>query len=376
MPAEMSDPRSVAGQSRPPRVLFAIGGLGRGGSERQLMQLISSTHPDRIEATVLTYSNICDEGHARHLRELGVELIQQDPSSGPRALRPAVSIPRTFKALRRVQPDLIYAWLEEASTAVTPPARALGIPVVIARRSVCGSEAERQALFRIPIRWAERRALRVTGNSNAVITEAEARGVRAERLRLVRNGHPPIEAPPLPSTGSVSLGYLANYRPEKGHARLLAALSLLDTRTRWRVDLAGSGPLREQVAAEIVQRGLADRVVAGGPVVDVHAFWAEHDVAVLLSDDEGSPNALIEAAMCGRPLVGTDAGGTREVIVADGGVLVSHEPSAIAAALERLIDDPELRRSLALGARRHALEQHDLAKFADGHLEVISEVLS
>lgn len=356
-----------------PRVLFAIGGLGLGGSERQLMELISAAHPDRIEATVLTFSTTCDEGHARRLRKLGVELIQLPPSGGPRALRPAVSLPRTFSALRRIRPDVVYAWLEEASTTVTPAARALGIPVVIARRSVCGSEAERQAIFRIPIRWAERRARLITGNSNAVIAEAEARGARPERLRLVRNGHPPIEALPAPPGNPVSLGYLANYRPEKGHARLLAALSLVSTPTPWRADLAGFGPLREQVAAEIEERGLADRVTAGGPIDDIPGFWATHDVAVLLSDDEGSPNALIEAAMLGRPLVGTDAGGTSEVIAGDGGMLVSHEPAEIAAALEKLIDDADLRRQLGTGARRYALEQHDLGRFVDGHIAAIAE---
>ena len=40
-------------------------------------------------------------------------------------------------------------------------------------------------------------------------------------------------------------------------------------------------------------------------------------------------------------------------------MLVSHDPAEIAAALERLIDDPELRLALGEGARRHALEQHD-----------------
>lgn len=372
MATEISD-TARAERLRPPRVLFAIGGLGLGGSERQLMQLISATHPDRVEATVMTFSRVCDEAHARRLRELGVELIQQAPPRGPRVLRPAVSVPRALRMVRRIQPDVIYAWLEEASTVVTPPARALGIPVVIARRSVCGSDAERQALFRIPIRWAERRAERVTGNSHAVVAVAEARGVPPERVRLVRNGHPSVAALPPPSEASVSLGYLANYRPEKGHRLLLAALSLVNARTPWRVDLAGSGQLRERVAAEIARRRLSDRVKAGGPVSDVRQFWAEHDVAVLLSDDEGSPNALIEAAMFGRPLVGTDAGGTPEVIAADGGLLVSHEPREIAAALERLIDDPGLRRSLGAGARRHALEQHDLEKFVGGHVAVIRE---
>jgi glycosyltransferase involved in cell wall biosynthesis len=359
----------------PPRVLFAIGGLGLGGSERQLMQLISATHPERLRATVLTFSTDCAEEHARRLEELGVELIQLPPWGGPRAARPAVSVPRTIRMLRRVRPDVVYAWLEEASTTVTPAARSLGLPVIIARRSVCGSEAEQRLHFRLPIRWAERRARLVTGNSEAVLAEATARGVRPERLRLTRNGHRPVEALPEPGGEAVVLGYVANYRPEKGHRRLLEALPLVDARTPWRVDMAGSGPLQAEIEEGVRAKGLSDRVSAGGQITDVASFWRERHIAVLLSDDEGSPNALIEAAIRGRPSIGTDAGGTPEVIGEEGGLLVSHDPGEIAATMTRLIDDPELRRRLGEGARRRALEQHDLERFADAHLGVIEEAL-
>jgi glycosyltransferase involved in cell wall biosynthesis len=362
--------------AEPPRVLFAIGGLGLGGSERQLMQLIEAAHPQRLEASVLTFSSVCDPGHARTLRELGVELVQMEASRGPRATRPLISVPRTFRVLRRLRSDAVYAWLEEASATITPAARALGIPVVVARRSVCGAGVERQAHFRIPIRMAERQARIVTGNSVAVIEEAKARGVRPERLRLVPNGHPPVAPLPPRSAEPVALGYLANYRPEKGQERFLVALELVSARTPWRADLAGAGPLREQVARSIEERGLADRVAAGPQITDVRGFWAEHDVAVLLSDDEGSPNVLIEAAMLGRPLVGTDAGGTPEVIPEGGGFLVPHDPRTIAAALERLIDDAELRRSLGAGARRHASTRHDLARSVDAHVAAIQQALA
>jgi glycosyltransferase involved in cell wall biosynthesis len=361
--------------AKPPKVLFAIGGLGRGGSERQLMQLIAEAHPARVHATVLTYSTTCDPGHAETLSELGVELIQQSPTGGPRAMRPLVSIPRTYRALRRLRPDAVYAWLEEASTTVTPAARALGIPVVIARRSVCGSEAERQALYRIAIRWAERRARIVTGNSKAVLEVAEDRGVRPERLRLARNGHPPVDPLPHPGEETVRLGYIANYRREKGHGRLLEALQLIEASTPWAVDMAGAGD-RSAVEAEIGSRGLSEKVSAGGPITDIEGFWADRDVAVLLSDDEGSPNALIEAAALGRPLVGTDAGGTPEIVCPEGGLLVSHDPQEIAAALERLIDDEQLRRRLGEGAYTHARELHDLDSFVDGHLAAIEAALA
>jgi glycosyltransferase involved in cell wall biosynthesis len=358
-----------------PRVAFAIGGLGLGGSERQLMELISNAHPERIEASVLTFSTTCDPAHAQRLEELGVELIQLSPARGPRPLRPAVAVPRTHRVLRRLRPDVVYPWLEEASATVTPPARALGIPVVVARRSVCGSPSERWAFFRVPIRWAEQRARLVTGNSEAVLEEAAARGVPRERLRLTRNGHPSLAPLPPPSGATVSIGYLANYRPEKGHARLLATLERVQAGTPWRVDLAGSGPLHDQVAAEVIERGLAGHVNAGGPIDDARAFWAERDIALLLSDNEGSPNALIEAALAGRPLVGTDGGGTREIVSADGGILVSREPREIAAALERLIDDRELRLRLGEGASRHALAQHDREQAVAAHLAALHEAL-
>jgi glycosyltransferase involved in cell wall biosynthesis len=359
--------------AEPLRVLFVIGGLGRGGSERQLMQLIATAHPDRMRAAVLTLSTACDPGHAALLRELGVELIQLSPAPVPRPLRPAIAVPRVIAAVRRVRPDAIYAWLEEASATAAPAARTLRVPLLVARRSVCGSAAEALAAYRVPIRLAERQARIVTGNSQAVIEQAEARGIAGERLRLVPNGHPPVEPLPHREEGPVTLGYLANYRPEKGHERFLAALELIDAAAPWRADLAGDGEMRGDIESSITARGLADRVAARGQVTDVRRFWEKHDVAVLLSDDEGSPNVLIEAAMLGRPLVGTDGGGTREVVPPDGGLLVPHDAPAIAAALTRLIDDTELRRKLGEGARRHAAERHDLERSVEGHLAAIDE---
>jgi len=357
----------------PPRVLFAIGGLGRGGSERQLVQLIAATHPHRLRATVLTLSTVCDPDHAAQLRELGVELIQLAPARIPRAARPAVSVPRVFAAVRRTRPDAIYAWLEEASATVFPAAWALRAPLVIARRSVCGSGVEKLAVYRIPIHLAERQARIVTGNSEPVLAEAEARGVPPTRLRLVRNGHPRVEPLPEPDGAEVALGYVANYRAEKGHERLLEALSLLQAKTAWRLDMVGTGQMHAQVKRAIARRGLSQRVTAGTQITDIDAFWRTHHFAVLLSDDEGSPNALIEAAMRGRPAVGTDGGGTPEVVGEDGGLLVPHDPREIADALRRLIDDRELRVALGCGAHRRALEMYDLDKFVDGHLAAIVE---
>jgi glycosyltransferase involved in cell wall biosynthesis len=156
--------------------------------------------------------------------------------------------------------------------------------------------------------------------------------------------------------------------------RLLETLSRLRTDTPWRIDLAGGGALASVVRSEIARRGLEGRVSLVGPIHDPRSFWSDHDVAVLLSDYEGSPNALIEAALAGRPMVATDSGGTLDVVAPGTGFLVPlDDPDAGAAALGRLIEDRELRERMGAAAHAHAVERFSVDRFVEGHLAAIEE---
>jgi polysaccharide biosynthesis protein PelF len=97
---------------------------------------------------------------------------------------------------------------------------------------------------------------------------------------------------------------------------------------------------------------------------------------VLLSDHEGSPNALIEAALLGRPLVATAVGGVPEMVDETVGALVDpDDPVAIAGVLQRLIEDAELRDRLGAAARKRAVERYSMDAFVEGHLAAIAEAL-
>jgi glycosyltransferase involved in cell wall biosynthesis len=112
-----------------------------------------------------------------------------------------------------------------------------------------------------------------------------------------------------------------------------------------------------------------------GGFSDARAFWAERHVGVLLSDHEGLPNALIEAAMAGRPVVGTDVGGMPEVVGPGGFVVGADDPAATGAALAQLIDDAALRTRLGAAAHRHAAERFSMAQFVAGHHSAIMEAM-
>src|SRR3712207_1973277 len=135
----------------PPRVLFAVGSLDRGGSENQLFELIEHAHGRHLEAALLTFSPADAADREARLAELGVRHVHLGPLGGPRSLRPFVALPRIVKQVRGIAPDVIYPWLEAPATSLAPVARALGIPLVIARRNVCGANVERYPPVRAAI---------------------------------------------------------------------------------------------------------------------------------------------------------------------------------------------------------------------------------
>jgi glycosyltransferase involved in cell wall biosynthesis len=360
-----------------PRVLFAIGGLGTGGSEKQLVEVAARTHGQALDAIIVTWDPPSGLPNERRLEELGVTHHWIGPTGVARPLIPIVTAWRCARVLRAVRPDLAYTWLEEASLFFGPLARIHGVPVIVARRNVCGASIERYRLVSWLIRRSERMATLVSGNSQAVVDDAVSRGVRPSRLRLVPNAHegvPPLAAP---DASTVHLGYVARFRPEKGHRRLLQALALVETDVPWRIDLAGDGELMAAIEQEVAASGLADRVRFVGNISDVRAFWGEHHVAVLLSDHEGSPNALIEAAHAARPIVATAVGGIPEVVAPGGGLLVTpDDPAAIAAALKRMIEDDALRRGFGQAAYEQATSRFDADNVIAMHRRMVGEAIA
>jgi glycosyltransferase involved in cell wall biosynthesis len=95
-----------------------------------------------------------------------------------------------------------------------------------------------------------------------------------------------------------------------------------------------------------------------GELDDVRDALAAMDVFVLPSHEEGMSNALLEAMAAGRAIVVTDVGGNREVVGSDAAEIVpSRDPGALAAAIARLLGDPESAREFGRAARRRVDER-------------------
>ena len=84
-------------------------------------------------------------------------------------------------------------------------------------------------------------------------------------------------------------------------------------------------------------------------IKDIATFNAGMDIMCLTSNNEGTPVSLIEAQACNLPVVSTDVGGVKDILIPNetGFVVPKNDPNAFARALEKLIESKELRSEMS-----------------------------
>ncbi|TGX52831.1 glycosyltransferase family 4 protein [Sphingomonas gei] len=128
--------------------------------------------------------------------------------------------------------------------------------------------------------------------------------------------------------------------PLKGHQIVIEAIAGMPDAQLW---IAGEGPFRPQLEAQIARLGLAARVHLLGsvPHADLPRLLTAADAMALASEREGLANAWLEALASGTPVVIPDVGGARQVVRSDAsGRIVPRTPDAFATALAAVLASP------------------------------------
>jgi len=164
------------------------------------------------------------------------------------------------------------------------------------------------------------------------------------------------------------IGLVAGLRVMKGHGVVVEAARILAARgRRFHVAFIGAGSFEASIRRAIDTADIADRVSMAGFVPDPPAAIAAFDVALYAAlESDGMSRALFECLAAGKPLVATRVGVVPEVL-RDGetALLVpAGEPGPLAAALERLLDDADLRRRLGAAASAAARARFSSAEVA------------
>lgn len=156
---------------------------------------------------------------------------------------------------------------------------------------------------------------------------------------------------------------------KKGFDVLLKALALLPRDLSWRFEHVGGGELLEDLKDEAQALGIADRIAWRGALAQTEILdrYRQADIFALAcrvsanGDRDGLPNVLVEASSQRLVCVSTNVSGVPELLTdgETGLVVPPEDPRAFAAALERAIRDPALRRALGGAAERKVRTQFD-----------------
>ncbi len=155
---------------------------------------------------------------------------------------------------------------------------------------------------------------------------------------------------------------LGNIRRIKGHDVLLRAFAtvhLKDPNARLMIGGAVLEPLfMREMQTIIADLRLESSVSFEGPIQNQQSFLQDASMFILPSRSEGFSNAIIEAMASSLPVVATDVGGNAEAVEDEitGFVVASEDVEAMAAALLKLLSDPEKAKVMGVAGRQRALE--------------------
>jgi glycosyltransferase involved in cell wall biosynthesis len=149
------------------------------------------------------------------------------------------------------------------------------------------------------------------------------------------------------------VGIVGRLVPVKDHATFIAAAALVAATTpdvRFVLVGGGSDDQIEKIQQDLASRGLNARAHVLGWRKDLPRIYADLDVVVLSSINEGTPVSLIEAMACGVPVVSTDVGGVSDVLRggAWGELVPARDPGALAAGIVRALAPPAKARAASV----------------------------
>jgi len=292
---------------------------------------------------------------------------------------------RLSRLLKQLKPDIVHAHdphgVAMAGLALSMSTQLAKPPLVASRR--VDFHLRNSSLSR----WKYRQVDCFICASEAIRQMLVADGVPAARTVTVHEG---IDLERMASAPAVNLheelflphqaplvGNVAALVPHKGQRHFIEAAALVVRKVAdARFVIAGEGELRPALERQIKEHRLEKHVLLAGFRPDVLSLHKAFDIFVMSSITEGLGTSLLDAMAAARPIVATTTGGIPEVVV-DGvtGFLVApRDDAAMAAAIVKLLKDPDLRQRMGQAGLARARELFSAERMLKETLKVYQRV--
>jgi glycosyltransferase involved in cell wall biosynthesis len=366
--------------SRARKIIYVTTALRIGGAEAMLARLAGAR--PAVADEVVVVSLLPAEAHADRLRAAGVTVVDLDFSTSAGI---AAGLARLARLIAAIRPDIVQGWMYHGDLAALVALLASG-----RRRSTrlvwsirCSDMDLRR--YGTALRLVVKACTMLSGYPDVVTANSDAGlkfhleiGYRPRRTEVVANGIDIDRLKPDPAaraavrnefgiaSGAVVLAHVARVDPMKDHQSFLAAMTELP---HLQAMLIGAGSEDLQPGSNLMCLGHRD---------DVPRLLAASDVVVSSSAfGEGFSNAIAEGMACGLPAVAT-AIGDAHLVVGDNGLIVPpSNPTALAAALRLLTNEPPAAHTeRGMRARARIVEHFSMDRAVARYTELYASILA
>ena len=331
------------------KILFIIDALGKGGKERRLVELVKglSAYGDIVMQIVILYPlTDLPEINSYNVKIHTINrIVKKDP----------LVYFKLLKIVNRFKPDIINTWSLMPAVYGLPIAKLKGIRFVNSMIVNCPDKLDfHTKLF----------SSMTLPFSDIIVANSHA-GLRAYNIRkngmVIYNGYNFSRSENLTSADLLrselniktryTVGMVAVFRSQKDYKSLIiAANRICNERDDITFILVGDGPTLEE-NKKIAE---SERIIFAGKRGDVESIINLCDVGVLSTYTEGISNSILEFMAQGKPVIATDGGGTKEIVIeGETGFLVKREsPLMLKDKILQLINDDDLRKKMSMNSKK------------------------
>ena len=341
-------------------VLEIIGTATRGGMENHIINFLKNLPADKFRITCICP---CESQFTMALRQLGVEGVFVTPLADNPEWR---SIQMAVEVARLHQVDVLHAHMPKSHVLAGLAGCLIHKPVVATVHGMHVTAHELGVALAVKSH--------LITNCQETYIQALALGVPEERVNLFHNGVDIEAFTPGKSgkklrnlinvpAGSTLVGFVGRLEPEKGPDLFLRAAGYVhDVLPDVHFVIVGDGSMLKKLGQMGKQMQLERHLHFVDWSADTAEVYPAFDLMAHTSRSDGTSLVLLEAMACGRPVVGMDVGGVREMIGNEhtGMLVEANDWEALANQIIKLLEQPKLLKLMGAAARKRIEENFNV----------------
>ena len=334
------------------RILYVITSLGIGGAERLLLSHLKLLDHKRYEFHVCALWNkpddlVNDISYYSTITSLGIK-SRFSPSA----------ITQLAKLIKQTKPDIIHSHLFQPRiySAMAHIISNYGILITHKHNKVNPKKHNILIILEMISILLSKKVIAISNSVKTSLRKIEL--VRSKKIFVLHNGidyqkfFKIADSNKILKVNPIIFGTICRLEPQKGISYLLLAMKFILTKfPSAQLEIVGDGSLQQELKELTEKLGISNSVKFFGKFTDVIPFYRRMNIFILPSVYEGFGIVLLEAMAAGVPVIATNVDGIREVVInGESGILIPPKnPEAIAEAILKLIENPQLVKKLVDG---------------------------